>query len=184
MMRSVLARSRELFVPFLVAAIVASAGSLGVLSSAPASATPPTLHELTVVACNNTFNGTKFPLQYIVDSTPSANPVAPGDPFTVSFHVTAIAAASFLNGVYAAVGVQALPITPDQVVITPLSGATGANVQTGIVGTFTIPTPAVVPVTNGVLIDLGTVVGSYTAGAGPGPATFALRGNAWAPQRS
>src|SRR3954447_12029409 len=87
-MGAFLRRPRQFFVPVLVAAVLASVGSLGVLIAPAASAVVPTLHETTTVACNNTFNGTKFPLQYLIDSTPSANPVAPGASFTVDFHVT------------------------------------------------------------------------------------------------
>ncbi len=185
--RAIVQRQRELLATTLVTAVLFATAFVSVLGSSPASALPPTLHETTTVACNNTFNGTKFPLQYIVDSTPSANPVVQGSTFTQSFHVTAVAAASFLNGVYAAVGVTALPINPDTVTITPVANATGPDVSVGISSIppapapFTIPKPSVVPVTADVNIDLGTVVGTYTAGTAPGPATFSLKGDAWGP---
>jgi len=178
---AIVQRQRELLATGLVVAVLMATPFVSMLGSSPASALPATLHETTTVACNNTFNGTKFPLQYQIDSTPSANPVDQGAGFTQSFHVTALVAASFLNGVYAAVGAVALPIFPDQVKITPVANATGADVTTGLASTFTIPKPAVVPVTADSSIDLGTVVGSYTAGNAPGPAVFAIKGDAWAP---
>ena len=181
MKAAIVQRQRELLATALVVAVLLATPFVSMLGSTPASALPPTLHETTTVACNNTFNGTKFPLQYVIDSTPSANPVGEGASFTQSFHVTALAAAQFLNGVYAAVGAVALPILPDQATITPVTNATGPDVSTGLAATFTIPKPAVTPVTADVSIDLGTVVGTYTAGTAPGPATFSIKGDAWSP---
>ena len=71
----------------------------------------------------------------------------------------------------------------------PLANATGPDVSTGLSAgappaTFTIPAPAAVPVTSDVNINLGTVTGTYTAGTAPGPATFVIKGNAFAPSRS
>ena len=182
MKRAIVQGQRELLATTLVTAVLFATAFVSALGSAPASAVvPPTLHETTVAACNNTVTAQRFPLQYLVDSTPSANPVAPGASFTQSFHVTALLPAAFLNGVYAAVGIVALPLFPDQVTITPLANATGPDVHTGLAFPgITIPAPASVPVSADSSVDLGTVIGTYTAGAVPGPATFSLKGNAWA----
>jgi hypothetical protein len=183
--RAIVQRRRELFATTLVTALLFATAFVNALGTSPASAVVPATKSWTVTAaCNNTFNGTKFPLQYKIDSTPSADPVVQGASFTQTFHVTAVAAASFLNGVYAAVGITALPILPDQATITPLANATGPDVTTGLAATFTIPKPLVLPVTADVNIDLGTVTGTYTAGTAPGPATFTLKGSAFAPSRT
>ena len=133
-------------------------------------------------ACNNTFNGAKFPLEYIIVATPSITPVPPNTSFTVSFDVTVVASAGFLNGVYTALGSSpAVPITEDKATIVPFAGATGAAVQAARTTGFTIPAPAATPVTVGVNIPLGTVTGTYTSDASGTPIAFALAGNAFAP---
>lgn len=147
----------------------------------PVAQAAAAITDTVALACNNTFNASKFPLEYRVVATPSANPVAPGATFTVSFNVTVIASAGFLNAVYTALGqVSAIPITADQATIVPASGATGAAVVAKLTSTFTIPKPAVTPVTVGQEIPLGSVTGTYTAAA-TGPITFQFEGNAFAP---
>jgi len=147
----------------------------------PVAQAAAAITDTVALACNNTFNASKFPLEYRVVATPSANPVAPGATFTVNFNVTVIASAGFLNAVYKALGqVSAIPITADQATIVPASGATGAPVVAKITSTFTIPKPAVTPVTVGQEIPLGSVTGTYTAAAS-GTIAFQFEGNAFAP---
>jgi len=144
---------------------------------APAAAAPVT--EDIETACNNTFQPSKFPLTYRITSTPSANPVAAGETFTVQFEISLVASAGFLNGVYDILGSTAIPITKNKAMIGPLSGATGATVQANMASTFTIPAPPSIPVSAGVVVPIGTVTGTYTATSGT--AKFKILGNAWAP---
>src|SRR4051794_24164181 len=98
-MRRVLGRTKELFVT-----TVATAGLLFICMSAvgptAVSASAPAMTDSVVAACNNTFNGTKFPLEYRIQSIPSVNPIPANGSFTVQWTVTGVASAGFLNGVY------------------------------------------------------------------------------------
>jgi hypothetical protein len=174
---------KELFIVTLMTAAMLAVVSDGV-APAVSGATASGTTNIVTAACNNTFNGTKFPLQYRIVGTPSVSPVAAGGSFTVDWNVTGIASAGFLNGVYAALGAPTeIPITVDKLTIVPMSGATGAAVQAGFgppADPFVIPEPASTPVEDDVEIPLGTVTGSYTAGAS-GAILFTIDGNAWAP---
>ena len=148
-------------------------------SHANASAGPATSQFFT--ACNNTFNGAKFPLEYRIVATPSVFPVPADTDFTVDFNVTVIASAGFLNGVYSALGsAPAIPITEDKATIVAVSGATGAPVQAARTSTFTIPKPPSTPVAAGVDIPIGIVKGSYHSAASGTP-SFGIAGNAFSP---
>jgi hypothetical protein len=165
---------------FVVAAIVASVTVVFARGGERAEAAKSVTSTI-ALACNNTFNGTKFPLEYRVVSRPSLNPIPPDSEFTVTFDVTVVASAGFLNGVYAAIGTpQKVDILEAKATIVPLSGATGAAVQVAMPSKFTIPAPASTPVTEGVDIPLGSVTGTYTAGSS-GNVAFTFDGNPWSP---
>ena len=131
-------------------AALAAAATFCITSLAANQVSAAPINQTVALACNNTFNATKFPLEYKVTATPSSNPVAPSSSFTVKFDVTVIASAGFLNAVYTALGGKtALPIAADKATIGVLQGATGPNVSVAIKSTYTIPEPAAVPVTVG-----------------------------------
>src|SRR4051794_8949440 len=130
-MRRVLRQPKELIIVTLMTAamlVVVSNGVSPGVSSAASSAVTSTI----TAACNNTFNGTKFPLEYRIVGTPSVSPLPASGEFTVEWDVTGIASAGFLNGVYAALAAPIeVPITVDKLTIAPLSGVSGAAVQAG-----------------------------------------------------
>ena len=178
-------RQPRLVASTIVTALLLAVSAISPFSSSSALAVPLGSSDAVLLACNNTFAPVKFPLEYDVVARPSANPIAPGSSFTVTFDVTVKAAAAFLNGVYTAlVGagqpLADIPITEDVATIVPLTGATGPAVSARLASTFTIPKPAAVPVTADVNIPLGQVVGTYTANA-TGPVSFAFGGDAYMP---
>ena len=158
---------------------MALSGTIGLATATTVSAAA-SITDTVQMACNNSFNAAKFPFDYRIVATPSANPVAPGSTFTVKFDVTVIASAGFLNAVYKLLGAIELPITADKATIAPLRGATGPAVQVVMPATFTIPKPATAIVTAGQEIPLGSITGTYTAGAS-GDIAFTVLGNAFAP---
>src|SRR3954452_7200910 len=182
-MRRVLRQPKELFVVTLMTAAMLVVVSNGVAPGV-SGAVAPGITNVVTAACNNTFNGTKFPLQYRIVGTPSLNPVTAGASFTVDWNVTGLASAGFLNGVYAALGAPTeIPISVDKLTIVPMQNATGEPVQAGFAppaAPFTIPEPTSTPVTADVEIPLGSVTGTYTAGAS-GAVKFSIDGNAWSP---
>src|SRR4051794_19017560 len=102
-MRRAARRPKELFVvTAMTAAVLVLA--MSAVQAPISSAAAPALHADIFAACNNTFNGTKFPLEYKIDATPSVSPVPVGTNFTVDFNVTVVLSAGFLNGVYQAIG--------------------------------------------------------------------------------
>ncbi len=178
-------RKQRLLASTVATALMLAVSAIGPLSGNSAFAAVQGSNDAVYLACNNTFAPIKFPLEYDVIAQPSANPIAPGSTFTVDFDVTVKAAAGFLNGVYAALvgagqALSEIPITQDVATIIPLTGATGPAVSAKLAATFTIPKPAVTPVTADVSIPLGHVIGTYTAGAS-GQVSFAFRGNAYMP---
>ncbi|WP_421119599.1 hypothetical protein ACE2AJ_19880 [Aquihabitans daechungensis] len=111
---------------------------------------PPTTQSDTVTtACNNTFQPTRFALDYEIDSTVTspvdgggdAELIYPGDAFTVEFDATVNISATFLNGAYGIIGPQAVMITNNQVTIGALYGATGSNVVINNTTDVPIPQP-------------------------------------------
>ena len=178
-------RKQRLMASTVATALMLAVSAIGPLSGNTAFAAVQGSNDAVYLACNNTFAPIKFPLEYDVIAQPSANPIAPGSTFTVDFDVTVKAAAGFLNGVYAALvgagqALSDIPITQDVATIIPLTGATGPAVSAKLAATFTIPKPAVTPVTADVSIPLGHVTGTYTADAS-GEVSFAFRGNAYMP---
>ncbi|WP_426572441.1 WxL domain-containing protein [Aquihabitans sp. McL0605] len=137
-----------------LAGVAAFAVATATLVSSPSGAVtnpnpgnpPVTQSDIVHTACNNTFQPTKFSLDYKIDSTITSplsggntSAIYPGDTFGVSFKATAEVSASFLNGAYALIGPQAITILNDQVTIAPLYGATGSPVT--ITDTTDIPLP-------------------------------------------
>jgi len=123
-------------------------------------APPTTTSETVKTACNNTFQPTRFALDYQIDSTVTspvdgggdAVAIYPGDAFTVDFDATVNISATFLNGAYGIIGPQAVTVTNNQVTIGALYGATGSNVVINNPADIPIPQP-------GSLYDI-----TYTAG--------------------
>jgi hypothetical protein len=136
--------------------------------------------QLVAAACNNTFAPTKFPLDYRITATPTKARVESGESFDVTFTVTMIATASFLNGVYELLGPVEIPITSNRVTIGPAVGVTGTDVQSVMPGTFAIPAPAALPVAVAAEVPIGNVTGSYTSTTS-GAIAFRVVGNAWDP---
>ncbi len=151
---------------------------------------PGASSDVVTLACNSTLQHPKFEFAYQVIAVPSASPITAGLAFDVTFDVTAVVSAEYLNSLYASLSLAgqpagAIPITEAAATVAPLSGATGPAVQIKLIGTraapiVTIPAPTTLPVTSGFSVPLGAVTGSYTADAS-GTASFTFVGNAWAP---
>jgi hypothetical protein len=136
--------------PLAMVVLVAMLGAILQISSASAlrpnpGAPPVQRTDIEVLACNNSFSPTPFPLQWIMQSTVTAPvssgdalPVYPGQQFTMSHTVTAFLAADFLAAAYAIIGPRQAPIDQARVTITPLAGATGpiVSIGTGVTGGF------------------------------------------------
>lgn len=130
-------RRRKLAAITALAVVAAGFGSSPPVQARPVPGAPPTTSTDTVkTACNNTFQPTKFALDYTIDSTVTspvdgggdAEVIYPGDSFDVEFEATVNISATFLNGAYGIIGPQPVLITNNRATIGALYGATGSNV--------------------------------------------------------